>query len=103
MSGWGGTCELITLELERDEYGVRHQRQVRRKVFCNVFSLGNAAYYAAAQAGVRTEAVLQVRRTEYRGERLVAFGGEVLSVARANEASPDFVVLTLEEKAGNHG
>lgn len=103
MTGWAGTCQLIAQAVERDALGVGHAKQSRRKVFCNVFSMSAAAYYAAAASGVHPEAVLQVRKGEYEGERLVEFGGVVYSVERVNATSPDFVALTLVEKVGNRG
>ena len=51
-------------------------------MFCNVFSMGDAAYYAAAAAGIHPEAVLQIRKSAYSGERLVEFEGARLKVER---------------------
>ena len=53
MSMWAGTCQLIAKTVKKDEYGVQQTEETKRKVFCNVFSMGDAAYYAAA-AGWRT-------------------------------------------------
>ena len=91
MSMWAGTCQLIAKTVKKDEYG------------CNVFSMGDAAYYAAADAGVHPEAVLQIRKSAYEGERLVEFDGARLTVARVDRSSPDFVRLTLAEVVGDRG
>lgn len=103
MSGWAGRCTLIEQRTGHDGYGVTTTEQVRREVPCNVFSMGDAAYYAACAAGVHPQAVLQMRSCAYRGERLVEFGGTVLEVARTDRSSPDFVRLTLVEKVGDRG
>lgn len=103
MSMWAGTCQLISTTVERDEYGVQRATETRRKVPCNVFSIGDAAYYAAAAAGIHPEAVLQMRRAAYRGERLVEFDGARLQVERVDRSSPDFVRLTLAEVVGDRG
>lgn len=103
MSGWAGFCQLISVRTERDEYGVPTTQEESRAVPCNVFSMGDSAYYAACAAGVHPEAVLQVRRCAYRGERLVGFGGDVLEVERVDRSSPDFVRLTLVERIGDRG
>ncbi|MEG0015748.1 MAG: hypothetical protein RSB98_00830 [Raoultibacter sp.] len=103
MSGWAGSCQLIAQTSQRGDYGVSTSADTRRKVPCNVISMGNVAYYAAAAAGVHPEALLQVRRAEYKGERLVEFEGVVYSVDRVKASSPDFVTLTLVEKVGNRG
>lgn len=103
MSMWAGTCYLISKTVEKDEFGVQKTKEARRMVFCNVFSLGDAAYYAAAAAGIHPEAVLQIRKSAYDGERLVEFDGVRLTVARVDRSSPDFVRLTLAEVVGERG
>lgn len=103
MSMWAGACQLISTTVERDERGVQQVAETRRKVPCNVFSIGDAAYYAAAAAGIHPEAVLQIRRAAYHGERLVEFDGARLQVERVDRSSPDFVRLTLAEAVGDRG
>lgn len=103
MSMWAGTCQLVAKKVTKDEYGVQKTEETKRRVACNVFSMGDAAYYAAAAAGIHPIAVLQVRRAAYGGERLVDFGGARLSVERVDRSSPDFVRLTLAEVVGARG
>lgn len=103
MSMWAGTCQLIAQTVTRDKHGVQTVEETARKVPCNVFSVGNAAYFAAAAVGIHPEAVLQIRKAAYNGERLVEFGGARLSVERADMSSPDFVRLTLAEAVGDRG
>lgn len=103
MSRWAGVCSLVTQEVERDEYGVAKPKAVTRRVPCNVYSMGDAAYFAACAAGVHPEAVLQIRAALYAGEREVEFGGRTLAVERVNRSSPDFVTLTLAERTGDRG
>lgn len=102
MSMWAGTCQLISKTVKKDEYGVQQVEETKRNVFCNVFSMGYAAYYAAA-AGIHPEAVLQIRKCAYNGERLVEFDGARLTVARIDRSSPDYVRLTLTEVVGDRG
>ena len=103
MSMWAGTCQLIAKTVKKDEYGVQQTEETKRKVFCNVFSMGDAAYYAAAAAGIHPEAVLHIRKSAYSGERLVEFEGARLKVERVDRSSPDFVRLTLSEVVGERG
>ena len=98
---WAGTCQLISQQVERDEHGVSSTTETIREVPCNVFSMGDAAYYAACAAGVHPQAVLQMRRCAYKGERAVGFNGAVLEVSRVDRSSPDFVRLTLVERIGD--
>lgn len=103
MSRWAASCLLVTQRAEKDETGVYKTTRSTRRVPCNVFSLGDAAYYAAFAAGVRPEAVLRVRRAAYSGESLVEFEGRTYQVARVDRSSPDFVRLTLSERVGDRG
>lgn len=101
MSNWNGVCTLISTETERDDKGVPHKKECRRRVPCNVFSLSAAAYYAAAQAGVKPQAIIGVRACAYSGETLVELGGVTYSVDSKLMIGTDNVRLTLVEKAGN--
>lgn len=103
MSMWAGSCQLIAEKLTKDEYGVQSTEETKRKVPCNVFSMGDAAYYAAAAAGIHPEAVLKIRKCAYDGERLVEFEGARMKVERVDRSSPDFVRLTLSEVVGDRG
>lgn len=103
MSMWAASCILISQRIKRDELGVETARETSRKVACNVFSVSDAAYYAAATVGIHPEAVLQLRKAAYQGERLVEFEGRRLSVERVDRSSADFVRLTLSEAVGDRG
>lgn len=100
MSMWAGTCQLVKQEPKRDERGVTSAVQTRRTVPCNVFEISDASYYAASAAGIRPQAVLEIRRCAYDGEQLVAFDGALLAVERVKK-TPDNVRLTLVERVGN--
>jgi len=101
MSNWNGMATLISTETERDDKGVAHKRERSRKVPCNVYSMSAAAYYAAAQAGVKPQAIIGIRACAYSGETLVELGGVTYSVDSKLMSGADNVRLTLVEKAGN--
>ncbi len=101
MSNWNGVATLISTETERDDKGVAHKRERRRKVPCNVYSMSAAAYYAAAQAGVKPQAIIGIRVCAYSGETLVELGGVAYSVDSKLMSGADNIRLTLVEKAGN--
>lgn len=103
MARWLKTCNLVTVETVRDEYGVAHNRTTSRRVRCNPFSMGAHAYYRAANAGVHPIATIQLYRCDYHGERLVTYDGATLNVDRIDTSSPDYVVLTLTERLADHG
>lgn len=101
MSGWAGVCTLIATVSERDELGVSHKKERCRRVPCNVYGISQTAYYTAAQAGVKPQAVITVRACAYNGEKLCEFGGILYAVDSAVVANVDNVRLTLVEKVGN--
>lgn len=88
MSMWAGVCTLVSESSSKDEYGVQQTVESARAVPCNVFRMGDAAYYAAAAAGIHPEAVLQVRRCAYCGERLVELEGHRLRIERVDRSAP---------------
>lgn len=102
MSMWAGVCQLIEEKKTRDKRGVVSTKPVEREVPCNVFSISAAAYYAASAAGIRPQAVIELRACACREESLVKFGGTVYAVERV-ERTPDNVRLTLVERVGNRG
>ena len=100
MSMWAGMCQLVGETQTRDKRGVASTAQTLRDVPCNVFGIAAAAYYAASAAGIKPQAVLELRACAYRGETLVKFNGSTLAVERV-ERTPDNVRLTLVERVGN--
>ena len=100
MSMWAGVCQLVGQATTRDKRGVASVVETRRQVACNVFEISAASYYAASAAGIRPQAVIEMRRCAYGGERIVEFEGALLSVERV-QRTPDNVRLTLVERTGN--
>ena len=101
MSGWAGVCTLIATVSERDELGVSRKKERCRRVPCNVYGISQTAYYTAAQAGVKPQAVITVRACAYGGEKLCEFGGIRYAVDSAVMSGADDMRLTLVEKVGN--
>lgn len=101
MSRWAGICALVAFVTERDELGVQRKKECSRRVPCNVYSISQQAYYAAAQSGVRPMAVLEVRRCAYSGEKVCEYGGVRYTVDSAVLSGADTMRLTLVEKVGN--
>ena len=100
MSMWAGACQLATETQTRDKRGVVSTSLAFRDVPCNVYSISAAAYYAASAAGIKPQAVIELRTCAYRGETLVKFNGALLAVERV-ERTPDNVRLTLVERVGD--
>lgn len=103
MAYFDRTCNLVSRTIQRDVFGVAHEIDTERLVYCNVFTISDASFYAASAAGMKPAAKIQLHKADYHGEKLVEFDGELLSVDNANTTSPDYVVLTLGEKVGERG
>lgn len=101
MSRWAGTCELVSELQTRDKRGVVSVETKAREVPCNVFSISAATFYAASSAGVRPQAIIEIRACAYKGETLVNFDGSLLCVERV-EKSLDNVRLTLVDRTCTH-
>lgn len=101
MSYWNCTAKLVGTTIERDALGVSHKMETERSVACNVYSISASAYYAAAQAGVKPRAVIEVRRCAYSDETIVEFEGERYAVESAMRSGSDSVRLTLVERTGD--
>ena len=100
MSRYDSVCQLVEEIAVKDTRGVVSTSETPRDVFCNVFSIGDAAFYSAVVAGFHPDARLQVRKADYRGEKKVVFEGTTFFVSRVDRSSPDFVTLTLTERLG---
>lgn len=102
MSYYNATCRLISEITTRDERGISIKSEVSRPVYCNAYTMGAQAYYAAETAGVHPVATLQIRKADYNGETLIEYEGRRLAVDRVS-VTPDFVTLTLTERVGDRG
>ena len=101
MSRYDAICELVAEHMSKDSRGIVKASETRREVFCNVFSMGDEAFYNAVAAGVHPDARLQIRKADWEGERMVTFEGVDYYVSRVARTSPDYVVLTLTERVGD--
>lgn len=103
MSGWLRTVTLCETTVAYDSRGVAHESERHRTVVCNPWTMGQRTFYEAAQAGIHPVAVIQLHKCDYRGERLVIYGGARLNVDSVDASSPDFVRLTLTERMSDRG
>ena len=101
MSRYDAVCTLVAEHMAKDSRGIVKTTETERDVFCNVFSMGDAAFYAATAAGIHPDARLQIRKADWQGERKVVFEDVNYYVSRVDRTSPDYVVLTLSERVGD--
>lgn len=74
----------------------------KRKIMGAVGSVRRDEFYLAMREGIKPKIVLDVRRSDYRGETLVEVEGSILSVYRIYENEETGITeLYLIERKGN--
>jgi len=91
---------LISETYEKDDDGNMIATTVSTDTFVNVFTVGAASFWAAAEHGIRADAEVQLRTSEYNNERLVNFRDTEYTVERVNDTG-EFTRLTLQRRTEN--
>lgn len=111
---------LISQTREQDDNGIwRAVESQRREVFCRVFGITRAEFFAAGRNGLNPEYLFQVFHADYGGESLVEYRGETYSVYRtyrpgavsgltdsmrsSTELGLDYIELYVQRKGGSNG
>lgn len=94
-------CELITEAPEA--HGIFDAvTETKRKVYCNVKSVGQSEVYQAQAAGLNPELKLILAHAfEYKGEKIAEFRGERYGIIRTYVNEADGIELTLQKETGN--
>jgi len=91
---------LISETYAKDVDGNLIPSTSERDTFVNVFTVGGASYWAAAEHGIRPDAEVQLRSVEYEGERLALFRSVEYTIERVNDTG-EYTRLTLQRRAEN--
>jgi len=92
--------ELVSEAFTKDSDGNMVATKTSRETFCNVFQIGAAAYWTAAEHGIRPDAEVQLRSIEYGGEHLAIFRGGEFTIERVNNTG-EYTRLTLQRREDN--
>lgn len=90
---------LIKTEHIQDEYGVFKDNIVRRRVFCEVGSIGAQEHFATFKAGFQASFGFVVFFGDYNGEDTVEYEGKQYYIYRQFR-SGDHVELYCRERTG---
>ena len=94
-------CELIT-EAPQAHGIFDTVEETKRKVYCNVKSVGQSEVYQAQAAGLNPELKLILAHAfEYKGEKLVEFRSERYRILRTYVNEADGIELTIQKETGN--
>ncbi|MBR2554497.1 MAG: phage head closure protein [Aeriscardovia sp.] len=90
---------LITQTLTTDKYGNEVATETERTVYCEVDSISQTEFYAAANTELNPEYRFTIFFGDYEGESLVKFNGARYSVYRTYRTGDDLELYT-ERKIG---
>lgn len=90
---------LITQTITTDKYGNEEATETERTVYCEVDSISQTEFYAAANTELNPEYRFTIFFGDYEGESLVKFNGERYSVYRTYRTGDDLELYT-ERKIG---
>lgn len=90
---------LITQAITTDKYGNEVATETERTVYCEVDSISQTEFYAAANTELNPEYKFTIFFGDYEGEDLVLFNGARYSVYRTYRTGDDLELYT-ERKIG---
>lgn len=90
---------LITQTITTDKYGNEVATETERTVYCEVDSISQTEFYAAANTELNPEYKFTIFFGDYEGESLVKFNGARYSVYRTYRTGDDLELYT-ERKIG---
>ena len=90
---------LVTQTITTDKYGNEVAKETERTVFCEVDSISQTEFYAAANTELNPEYKFTIFFGDYEGEEVVVFNGARYSVYRTYRTGDDLELYT-ERKIG---
>ena len=90
---------LVTQTITTDKYGNEVAKETERTVFCEVDSISQTEFYAAANTELNPEYKFTIFFGDYEGEEVVVFNGARYSVYRTYRTG-DNLELYAERKTG---
>lgn len=90
---------LISQTLTKDDYGVEVVTEKERTVLCEVNSISQSEFFAAANTELQPELKFSVFFGDYENESVVEFQGNRYAVYRTYRAG-DYMELYVERKIG---
>lgn len=90
---------LVTQTITTDKYGNEAATETEKTVFCEVDSISQTEFYAAANTELNPEYKFTIFFGDYEGEEVVVFNGARYSVYRTYRTG-DNLELYAERKIG---
>lgn len=90
---------LVSQEITLDDYGNEETTDIENTVFCEVASITQTEFYAAADTQLNPEFRFTVFFGDYNGEQIVIYNGVRYSIYRTYRTGDD-LELYVERKIG---
>ena len=90
---------LISRAITVDAYGNESVQESERTILCEVFSVSQSEFFAAANAELNPEYRFDVFFGDYKGEEIVKFNGDRFAIYRTYRRG-DTLELYAERKIG---
>ena len=90
---------LVTQTITTDKYGNEVATEKQKNVYCEVDSISQTEFYAAANTELNPEYRFTIFFDDYEGEEIVIYGGKRYSVYRTYRTG-DNLELYAERKIG---
>jgi hypothetical protein len=94
---------LISTTETQDVYGVWHEEQIQRDIFCQVDSVTASEFFEGGRNGLNPEFRFTVFFGDYNGEKVLIYNGLSYAVYRTYRAKNDRLELYAERKGGTNG
>ena len=91
---------LISRTYRTDALKQRIPEEKKRKIYCNIKSVGANEFFSAGQAGIKAEYQLTMFTGDYAGEIEIELDGVRYAVYRTYRRRDDNVELYLRKAAG---
>jgi len=94
--------KLITVTQTQDAYGVWHDTEQSREIYCEVQSVTRSEFFEAGRSGLNPDMQFTVFFADYSGEEIVEYNGERYSVYRTYLTKDDNLELYVERAGGTN-
>lgn len=93
-------CELLTVSYTEDDIGQQIAEYTPRKVFCVRYSVSRQEFYQAKTAGIRSEILVCIPTSEYKGEEFMRYNGAEYTIYKVYEREDEAVELYCAKRVG---
>lgn len=91
---------LVSVEYEKDQYGVDRATRTERKVYCDVSSVTSAEFFQGGAQGLKPDLRFTMSMFDYNDEEECVFEGKAYSIYRTYRGKNDTIELYVEKKQG---